>query len=210
MKAWLLVGCSALVACGSGPDPSAFKNRTFYEYGSLGGDAAAAAQFEKPYPPLDLSGASPLPDYSGVAVLEGTVRLSRPKSWVIRAASLEPERRFIQYVSTKQVMFSVYERIESPEDPWRVILGRYEDEVKKSGGALLGGPVPASTWNAQARIYDVERSVAAPKAPFVNRCREYLARSEKRLVLIQIVHQGDSLEHVDDELLRVVKTLQVL
>jgi hypothetical protein len=195
--------------CSAGPDPIAFKNRTFYE--TYGGQLSPSQLrlLEEPYPPLDLETGAGRP-YIGVKVLGGTVRLSRPKDWVIRAASLEPQKQFIQYISPREVVFAVYERVESPLDPWRVIMGRYEEDVKKSGGELLAGAVPASTWNAQARVYDVRRSVAAPKTPFVNLSREYLTRSEHRVDLVQIVHQGQTMEQVGDELSRVIQTLQLL
>lgn len=196
--------------CSAGPDPIAFKNRTFYE--TYGGQLSQNQLqiLEQPYPPLDLDRGEGGRTYVGVKVLDGTVRLSRPKDWVIRAAGLEPQKRYIEYVSPREVVFAVYERIESPLDPWRVIMGRYEDDVKKSGGELLGEAVPVTTWNAQARAYDVQRSVAAPKTPFVNVSREYLARSEHRVDLIQIVHQGKTMESVSDELARVIETLQLL
>lgn len=197
------------VACAGGPDPSAFRNRVFYDFGGVG-SAELAKSFETPYPPLDLEQAPPAMGYMGVEVLGGSVRLSRPKAWVIRRASNEPERRFIEYVSPNQVMFAVYERVESPREPWRAVMQRYEGEVEKSGGIVLGKPVPAATWNAQARAYDIERPVAAPKAPYVNHSREYLARSEHRIVLIQMVRPSESMQPVTGELLRVIETLQVL
>ena len=207
----LVLSLLGAFGCSAGPDPIAFKNRTFYE--TYGGGQLSQSQLqilEQPYPPLDLDSGEGGRTYVGVKVLDGTVRLSRPKDWVIRAASLEPQKRYIEYVSPREVVFAVYERVESPLDPWRVIMGRYEDDVKKSGGELLGEGVPATTWNAQARAYDVQRSVAAPKTPFVNVSREYLARSEHRVDLIQIVHQGKTMESVSDELARVIETLQLL
>jgi hypothetical protein len=198
------------LGCSAGPDPIAFKNRTFYE--TYGGQLSPSQvqELEQPYPPLDLEAGHAGRGYVGVKVLGGTVRLSRPKDWVIRSASLEPQKRYIEYISPREVVFAIYERVESPLDPWRVIMGRYEDDVKKSGGELLGGGVPASTWNAQARVYDVQRAVAAPKMPFLNLSREYLTRSEHRVDLIQVVHQGKTMELVGDELSRVLETLQVL
>jgi hypothetical protein len=194
--------------CSSGPDPIAFKNRTFYEsFGQL--TAAQMQEIEQPYPPLDLASGAHYP-YLGVQVLGSTVRISRPQDWIVRSASLEPQKRFIEYVSPREITFAVYERVESPLDPWRVLMSRYEDDVKKSGGLLLAGGVPATTWNAQARAYDVQRSVPAPKSPFVNVSREYLVRSEHRVVVVQIVHQGQSLESADEEMSRVIETLQVL
>ena len=207
---FLAIPLLGVLGCSSGPDPIAFKNRTFYD--TYGGVLSASQLqiLEQPYPPLDLPSGDHGRGYIGVQVLGGTVRLSRPKDWTIRTASLEPQKRYIEYVSPREIVFAVYERVESPSDPWRVIMGRYEDDVKKSGGELLGSGVPASTWNAQARVYDVQRSVAAPKSPFINFSREYLARSEHRVDLIQVVHQGQTMESVGDELARVIDTLQLL
>lgn len=197
-------GAFALAACG-GPDPSAFKNKVFYEYGGLGAAGGDITHFERPHPPLDLA-----PTYIGVSILDDAVRMSRPRDWIIRQASLEPEKRFIQYVSPRELIFAIYERVESPSDPWRVVMGRYEAEVQKGGGQVMGKAVPAAVWTDQARAYTVRRDVAAPKAPFTNYAREYLVRSAHRIVLVQVVHQGDTLESSTDELLRVFDTLQVL
>jgi len=196
----------AQVGCGAGPDPSAIQNRTFYEYGRLGGAGASLELFERPYPPLNADEIR----YTGVQVMGGTVRFSRPVNWVIRAASNEPQKRFIEYVSPSQVMFSIYERVESPRDVWRDIMGRYELEVKSDSGRVLAPPIPISTWNAQGRAYLIERGVAAPKAAFINRSREYLLRSANRIVLVQLVNQGGDYRRANDEILPVLESLQVM
>jgi hypothetical protein len=197
---------SVQIGCGAGPDPSATRNRTFYEYGRLGGAAADLDAYERPYPPLN-SGEN---HYTGVQVLGATVRFSRPSNWVIRAASNESQRRFIEYVSPSQILFSIYERVESPRDVWRDILNRYENEVKSEGGQIVGKPIPVATWNAQGRAYVIERGVAAPKAAFINRSREYLLRSSHRVILVQLVNQGGDYRQASDELLPVIESMQVL
>jgi hypothetical protein len=199
----LLIGSQ--LGCGAGPDPSAIRNRTFYEYGRLGGEATAAA-YERPFPPLNLDERR----YVGVQVLDGAVRFSRPSNWVIRSASLEPQKRFIEYVSPTQTIFSVYERVESPRDVWREVMARYESEVTADGGKIIAKPVPVATWNAQGRAFLVERGIAAPKSAFINRSREYLLRSAHRVLLIQFVNQGGDYRQTNDEILPVVESLQVL
>ena len=69
--------------------------------------------------------------------------------------------------------------------------------------------MPVSTGIGQGRAYTVEREVEAAKRPLLSRSREYLVRGQTRIVLLQIVHQGEIAE-VDDELLRVIDTLEVL
>lgn len=193
------------IACASGPDPIALKNRTFYEWGGVGADFDAEA-LEQPYQPLDISDRN----YDGVQVLAGTVRMSRPGDWSIRAGSMDPGQRYIQYVSPRQVLFAIYERVESPREPWLTILQRYESDIEDEGGVKRSDPFPVATWNAQGREYLVERRVPAPKAPFVNRSREYLLRSDHRVVLVQVVHQGDDAGSISEEILPVINSLQVL
>lgn len=200
-----LIGFSFL-GCASGPDPVAFKNKTFYEYGSGQEGHVSRDAFEKRYPPLDIDDKG----FIGVEVLTGVVRFSRPGSWVIRHASVMPEQRYIEYVSPSQVMLTIYERVESPSDLWRDLMGRFEKELEKDGGKVIGKPVPFATFNAQGRQYVVERGIAAPKTPFINRSREILLRSDHRIVLVQIVHQGDNLGHLSDELVPVLASMQVL
>jgi hypothetical protein len=207
MSLVVLAGAAYAVAgCAHGPDPIAFQNRVFYQYDDPAGDAAA---FEQRFPPLDLAEQAPNPEYLGVTVIGGSIHLSRPRNWILRTASNKPEERFIEYVSPNEYIFSIYERVDSPEDLWRDVMGRYEDGVKADGAELLGSRVPVSTWNAQGRAYVVRRQVKAAKSPFVGVSREILARSDHRVVLIQVVHQTATLKPVSDELLRVIDTLEI-
>lgn len=164
---------------------------------------------ERPYAPLD--GTSP-PDleHEGVEILGGVARLSRPKDWIIRQGSKRPEGRFIEYVSPRQVVFSVYERLESPQDTWSELIGRYKGDTEKQGGVFLGEGVPFSSWDTQARAFDVRRGVPAGPEPLVTYSREYLARSPHRVVLIQIVRPREEYGTAEAEFLRVMTTLSVL
>jgi hypothetical protein len=194
--------------CGGAPEPVAFQNRVFYQYDTLN-PAVAAKSLEAPYPPLDKAEAPPLPQYVGVSLMNGAVHLSRPHDWVIRSGSVQPERRYVEYVSPNEYMVAVYELLESPLDPWREVMGRYEEGAKKAGADLVGERIPMATENAQGRGYLVRRPVAAAKGPLVNYANEYLLRSDNRIVLVQIVHHGEKLAPVDAELRRVIETLEV-
>jgi hypothetical protein len=202
----VLASAAAGVGCAHGPDPIAFENRVFYNWDDPSADPAP---FEQRYPPLDLAEAAPNPEYIGVSVIGANIHLSRPRNWVMRTASNKPEERYIEYVSPNEYLFSIYERVDSPEDLWRDVMARYEDGVKADGAELLGSRVPVSTWNAQGRAYVVRRQVKAAKSPFISVSREFLARSDHRIVLVQIVHQTATLKPVSDELLRVIATLEI-
>lgn len=204
----LMVGGASIAACGGGPPPAAFENRTFYQYDDLiatGGNAS-----ERPYPPLDQKARPGLPEYIGVSILGGSVHLSRPINWKIRRLSTTPERRFIEYVSPNEYIFAIYERTDSALDPWREVLQRYEEDAKTSGAELVGARVPVATWNAQGREYVVRRKIKGQKGPYTNLSREVLLRSDHRVDLVEIVHQGETLVGVSDEMLRVMETLELL
>jgi hypothetical protein len=203
----LLLGASA--GCASGPPPVALENRTFYQYDDQPSSSGKSA-FERPYPPLDRKAQDGAPEYIGVTVLGGSVRLSRPANWRIRRASLTPERRYIEYVSPNEYLFAIYERNDSPADPWADILGRYEEDAKAKGAELLGARVPVATWNTQGRAYVVRRNVKGQRATYSNVSREVLLRSGHRIELVEVVHQGESVAPIGGELLRVMEMLEVL
>jgi hypothetical protein len=221
----VLVGAAALLVGGCGGAPPAIDrvSGTFYQFDEEPSSSGHNA-FERPYPPLNLppSGA----EYVGVSVLGGTVRLSRPAGWRIRRASLSPERRYIEYVSPEEFLFAIYERLDSPADPWNDVLGRYEEDAKAKGAELLGldekekasvaagetirAGVPVATWNTQGREYVVRRTVRGQRAPYTSTSREVLLRSDHRVDLVEIVHQGDTPTLITPELLRVMETIEVL
>ena len=196
-----------LVGCG-GPPPSATKNRTFYDWAVATGDGAQQ-EFELPYPPLDLIEQAPNPAYVGVSVLRGGVRLSKPANWRMRDAGNVPGQAYLSYISPSAYSFALYERPDSPRDPWRDVMGHYEADAKALGARIASQRVPVSTGVGQGRAYTIEREVEAAKRPLVSKSREYLVRGDSRIVLVQIVYQGEIAE-VDDELLRVIDTLEVL
>jgi len=195
---------ASLAGCKSGPPATALENHTFYQYDDQPGGPTNA--FETPYPALDYKDANG--EYIGVSILGGTVHFSRPKNWIIRRASLTTQKRFIEYASPNQYVFAVYERLDSPGDSWNDVLGRYEEDAKTSGAEVVAGRVPVASLTAQGREYVVKRNVKASKAPYTNYSREILLRGEHRVELVEIVHQGESVNPVVRELLRVVDTFQ--
>jgi hypothetical protein len=203
-----LVAATGICACATGDPAVAQRNRVFYAWDSVG--SRSQNEHERRYPPLDHKAQGTAPEYIGVEVLDGAVRLSRPENWVIRAASHAPGGRYVQYVSTSGYVFSVYERNELPDALWPDVQARYEKDLEDSKAELVDKAVPIATWNTQARAYLVRRRVPAAKTPFVNLSREYLARARHRIVLVQVVHPNSGLGPVSHELSRVIETLQLL
>jgi len=89
-------------------------------------------------------------------------------------------------------------------------MNRYEDDVASVGAKVVGRRVPVAAWRGQGRAYTVERKVEAAKRPFISHSREIVLRGEHRIVVVQIVHEGDNLSAIDEELMRVSSTLEVL
>jgi hypothetical protein len=209
----LLWGALLALCLGCAGNKNATRNRTFYDW-SLGDGTRA---FEKEYPPLDWPKNQPQSYYMGVSVLDGGVRFSRPRNWRVRAASSRPGEPYIHYVSPNAYSFAIYQRRDPPHDHWKDILMRYEADVKATGAHIIGwdaegtpiGGVPVATAWGQGRAFSVEREVEASKAPLQSHSREMLLRSNKRVVLVQIVYQEHDLAAVDKELLHVLETLEV-
>ena len=199
----------ALVACGGGSAAIATQNRTFYDW-TVPTESAGRQDFEQQYPPLDLGASDPFPEYVGVTVLRRGIHLSRPKNWILRDAGNQAGQAYVGYISPNAYSFAVYERPEPPSAPWLDILKRYEDDTQSLGAKIAGKRVPVATGIGQGRAYDVSRDVEAAKSPLVSRSREYLVRGQTRVVLVQIVYEGDDLTLVNRELLRVIDTLEVL
>lgn len=203
----LLLGLT-VSACSGGDPGVAQRNQVFYETEMFG--AALQNEFETPYPPLDKKAATETPEYTGVTVLHGKVHLSRPTSWLIRSASNQGGRRYIQYVSPNEYMVSLYERAELPNAPWHDVIGRYEKDLKESRAEIVAAAVPMATWNGQGRAYLVRRRVPGAKGPFLGVSREYLVRADNRVILVQIVHPSSGVAPVVPELSRVIETLELL
>ena len=207
---WLLLSTSlSVLSCGAG-SPAAAKNRTFYDWAVATSGGEGAQAFEQRYPRLDLSGSERIPEYLGYTVLLGGVHLSRPKTWMLRDGNNSPGQAFVRYVSPSAYSFALYERPESPSELWRDVMKRFEDDTRAAGAKILGKRIPTSSALGQGRAYTIERSVQAPKRPLMSRSREVLLRGEHRIILAQIVYEGDDLDSVDAELLRVMATLEIL
>jgi hypothetical protein len=196
------------IACGHESPPPTTENHVFFQSEEQPADAGLAF-FEQPYPPLDYVG--PGGDkYKGAIVLGGTVRFSRPAAWKIRRASLVAGRRYIEYLSPKGYLFAIHERLDDAGSPWREVLTRYEEDVKAKGGEVTGGAVPVASRSTQGRKYVIRRTVKGQRAPYVNWCDEVLLRGKSRVDLMQIVHEGESIRPIGEELLRVADTMEVL
>jgi hypothetical protein len=192
------------IACGAGSS-DATKNRTFYDW-SLGDGSKA---FERPYPRLNWPEESESPRFIGVSVLQDQIYFSRPSNWRIRNASNRPDEPYIHYVSPNAYSFAIYQRRDPADDPWKDIIDRYTADVESVGAKIAGRLVPMATANGQGRAFTVERDVEAAKRPLESKSREIVLRSGKMVVLVQIVHQEQNLEAVDDELLRAVATIHL-
>jgi len=208
---WFLLSCAGLaLSCGGG-SASAVQNRTFYDWqvATAGGELAQQA-FEQRYPPLDLGPVGDNPEYLGYTVLRGGVHVSRPKDWKLRDGDNSAGQAFIRYISPNAYSFALYERPEAPTELWLDVMRRFEDDTRASGAKILGKRIPTSSALGQGRAYTVERSVDAPKRPLLSHSREILLRGEHRIILAQVVYEGDGLESIDSELLRVLSTLEIL
>jgi hypothetical protein len=208
MRLMLLGGAGVLLlACAPNAKLGASENRTFYQSDDM--PTAGGSIFERPYPPLDQKVQGTLPEYTGVTVLGGTVRLSRPVNWKIRRASLVAGKRFIEYVSPNEYLFAIYERTDSPGDCWGDALTRYEEDVKAKGGEIVASKIPVATYSAQGREYIVKRTVKGQRAPYSNLSSEIILQGKHTVDLVEIVHQGESIGPIGGELLHVMETMDL-
>ena len=191
--------------CGGAASSEATKNCTFYDWSM--GDSSRA--FERPYPSLNWPTNTQLPRFVGVSVLQDQVYFSRPSNWRIRNASNRPGEPYIHYVSPNAYSFAIYQRRDPPGDSWQQILDRYTADVDAKKATITGRLIPMATANGQGRAFTVERQVEAAKRPFESKSREIVLRSGNMVALVQIVHQEQNLEAVDDELLRAVATIHL-
>src|SRR5689334_617044 len=195
---------STLGCGGSSTAPS--RDEVFYLHSGTG-IIDKNATWETYFKPLDLPAGARTPRMVGVGVLKGDVRLGRPIDWFIRSADYTPQRRYISYQSPRQFLFSIYERIDSPEDTWTDVLRRYESDVQGQGSQILAARMPIATANTQGRGYVVKTKVPA-KPDALTYSREILIRSPRRLMLVQVVH-GENIEAIEDEIAAVLKTIVV-
>ena len=193
--------------CRGGDTGIAQGNRVFYAYETVGADLGT--EFERAYPPLDLQAGQGRPQYKGVEVLNGKLRISRPVDWVIRSASNRPGSRFVQYLSPREYVVGVYERQELSNALWSDVIARYEKSLQDNKAEIVHQGVPIATWNGQGREYLVRRRVPGAKGSYLNISREFLVRGEHRILLVQIVHPPSGIELVTGELERVMTTLEL-
>jgi len=145
--------------------------------------------------------------FVGVSLFGGSTRVSRPKDWALRRAALGDHTGYVEYVSPRGFLFSIYERADSAGS-FEDIDRRYEEDVTAVKGQTLSKGVPMATANAQGRAYLVERKVPGARAPYVNTSREILLRGAHRVVLVQVVFEGSSLQSFS-ELAHVFETLEL-
>jgi hypothetical protein len=196
----------ALTATGCGGSPTApSQDQIFYLHG--GGGIDKNARWETYFNPLDATATERTPRIVGVGVLNGDVRLGRPIDWYVRSADYTPQRRHISYQSPRQFLFSIYERIDSPEETWTDVERRYEADVAAEGSQILAGRMPVGTANTQGRAYVLKTKVPA-RPDYQNYAHEVLIRGDHRLMLIQIIH-GESVEAIEDEMNAVLKSITV-
>lgn len=203
----LLAALAALAAlamgCGGSPTAPA-QDQVFYLHGGSG-VVDKNASWETYFKPLDATATERTPRIVGVGVLNGDVRLGRPIDWYVRSADYTPQRRHISYQSPRQFLFSIYERVDSPEDTWTDVERRYEADVAAEGSQILAGRMPVGTANMQGRAYVLKTRVPA-RPEYQNYAHEVLIRGEHRLMLVQVIH-GESVESIEDEISAVLKSI---
>lgn len=204
--ACLLTATLAPTVLGCGGSPSApRRDEVFYLHG--GGVIDKNKSWEVYFPALDRPKSERLPRYVGVGVLDGDVRLRRPVDWTIRDANYTAQKRFISYQSPRQFIFSIYERVDPPKDTWTDVLRRYESEVDAEGGNILAGRMPTGTANAQGRSYLLKTMIDG-RPPYEGYAHEVLVRSDRRVLLVQIVHD-DEIESINDEMVEALQSMIV-
>jgi hypothetical protein len=203
----------AAAACGGGPatPPPAAPTTVFDPSGATAApapiDITTNPEVEQPYPPLDGTAAGGA-RWTGVSVLHGAVRFTRPPGWSIRDASVELGHGFVRYVSRDAYSFAIYERDESAGASWKDIEEHYEADVTGNGAKAIGLRIPMATGTNQGRAYTVDRKIES-KDPVLSRSREILLRGEHHVVLVQVVSTEENLSRIAGELLEVFLHLEV-
>ena len=197
---------AAFVAgCGGSPTAPA-RDDVFYLHGASG-VINRNASWETYFKALDQKANERVPRIVGVGVMDGDVRLGRPIDWYVRGVDYSPQRRFISYQSPRQFLFSIFERVDSPEETWTDVLRRYEADVTGQGSQILAARMPIATANTQGRGYIIKTKVPV-KPEMLTFSHEILIRNYRRLMLVQIVH-GDNIESNADEMVAAFKSLTI-
>lgn len=190
-------------SCGGAPTAPA-QDKVFYLHGGSG-VVDKNAGWETYFKELDVAADDRLPRIVGVGVMNGDLRLGRPADWYVRAADYTPQHRFISYQSPRQFLFSIYERVDSPEETWPDVERRYEADVTQEGSQILAGRMPVATANMQGRAYILKTRVPS-KPDLQNYSREVLIRGDHRQMLVQVIH-GESVDTIEDEVTAVLRSI---
>lgn len=200
-------------ACGGSPAPA---QTTVFDQAALVAGAVpveghSAVPLERAYPALDRETVAGEPHWIGVSILHDGVRFSRPNRWMIRDAGIDAGRSYITYVSPSGAYsFAIYERSDGPRDSWGDVLQRYENDVALAGAKVTGQRIPTATDTNQGRAYTIVRKITSEKLSLVSKSREILIRGEHRVVLVQVVAQDEGLDRLRDQILEVIKHIEVL
>ena len=93
-------------------------------------------------------------------------------------------------------------------DTWTDVERRYEADVTAEGSTILAGRMPVGTANTQGRAYFIKTKVPA-KPEYQNFAREVLIRGDHRLMLVQVIHTGENVDAIEDEVAAVLKSITV-
>lgn len=207
MKEALVALALGISVVGCGGSPTAPQRDEVY-YLHEAGVIDRRYSWERYFPPLDREESGRVPRRVGVAIFEGDVRFSRPVDWYLRTADYTPEQRKVSYQSPRQFVVNIYERVDPPEETWEQVLSRYEEDVEAKGSEILSARVPTTTANAQARTYLIKTSLESNPAPYETHAHEMLVRSDKRVMLIQIIH-GETVDASIDEMMSMMRTMLI-
>lgn len=203
VRALIPLAALAVAALGCGGSATApSRDEVFYLHGGI---IDRTATYEVYFKPLDNPATDRTPRIVGVGLMNGDLRMGRPIDWYVRGADYTPEHRYISYQSPRQFLFSIYERVDSPEDTWTDVLRRYEADLDEQGSQILSGRIPIATANTQGREYILKTRVPS-KPDYQNFAHEILIRSDHRLLLVQVIH-GESIEATSDEIVAALKSI---
>jgi hypothetical protein len=150
-------------------------------------------------------GGSPTaPKGDEVFYLHGGGVIDKNRSWEVYYPKLD---RDASTRVSRQFTFSIYERVDPDRDTWTEVQKRYEAELKAQGAKVVASRIPIGTANAQGRSYMLQSTIRS-RPDFKGAATEILVRSDKRILLVQIVHPGN-LEPLADEVAAAISTMVV-